>query len=410
MRNDKKKLAPLPLFDSLEYISKPLLPSYLSPIQKNDFLMGISFLKSYIGSLGTFNSYRREIERLLHWTWIITKKSLKDLKREDIENFIRFCQKPPKFWIGIKKIPRFIEKEGMRIPNAEWRPFVVTISKAAHRKGINADIDNFELSQGAIKESFAILSTFYNYMLQEEYVFMNPVALIRQKSKFIRKQQNPTQIRRLSPLQWEYVIDTANLMANNDPGKHERTLFIMTALYSMYLRISELAASARWVPQMKHFYRDNDGSWWFRTVGKGNKERSIAVSNNMLNALKRYRKHLGLSTLPSAADKTPLLLKTKGKEPITSVTYIREIVQSCFDKAVKELEDDKHFEEAESLNEATVHWLRHTGISEDVKRRPREHVRDDAGHSSSAITDKYIDVQLRERHRSAKDKPILIDG
>lgn len=55
----------------------------------------------------------------------------------------------------------------------------------------------------------------------------------------------------------------------------------------------------------------------------------------------------------------------------------------------------------------TVHWLRHTGISEDVKRRPREHVRDDAGHSSSAITDRYIDVELRERHRSAKKKAII---
>src|SRR5260364_397025 len=57
-------------------------------------------------------------------------------------------------------------------------------------------------------------------------------------------------------------------------------------------------------------------------------------------------------------------------------------------------------DEAEALSEATVHWLRHTGISEDVKHRPREHVRDDAGHSSSAITDKYIDIELRARHAS----------
>lgn len=49
--------------------------------------------------------------------------------------------------------------------------------------------------------------------------------------------------------------------------------------------------------------------------------------------------------------------------------------------------------------------LRHTCISEDVRRRPREHVRDDAGHSSGAITDRYIDVELRERARSAKKKP-----
>ena len=59
-----------------------------------------------------------------------------------------------------------------------------------------------------MKQLFAILSTFYNYLLQEEYVFMNPVALIRQKSKFIRKQQSHSQIRRLTELQWEYIIES----------------------------------------------------------------------------------------------------------------------------------------------------------------------------------------------------------
>lgn len=29
---------------------------------------------------------------------------------------------------------------------------------------------------------------------------------------------------------------------------------------------------------------------------------------------------------------------------------------------------------------------------------------DDAGHSSGAITDRYIDIELRERHRSARKK------
>ena len=45
-------------------------------------------------------------------------------------------------------------------------------------------------------------------------------------------------------------------------------------------------------------------------------------------------------------------------------------------------------------------------ISEDVKTRPREHVRDDAGHSSSATTDRYIDVELQARYLSAQKKTI----
>lgn len=400
---------PLPIFDAIQYFQKNHFPSHLLARYRDDYLISAEFLKSYNGSIGTFNSYRREIERFLHWVWFVEKKSIRTVKKEEIENFIRFCQAPPITWIGIKKAERFLEKKGLRIPNLHWRPFVVTISKAAHQQGKKLEIKHFELSPGAIKQVFAILSTFYNYLLQEEYVLMNPVAQIRQKSKFIQKQQSHVQMRRLTNLQWEYVIETARLAATENAEKHERTLFIMTALYAMYLRISELAANKRWVPKMSDFHRDHDGNWWFTTVGKGNKERQIAVSDAMLTSLKRYRQYLGLSALPSPADTTPLLAKMKGKGPISSITYIREMVQSCFDRAIIKLQIDGHIEEAELLNTATVHWLRHTGISDDVKIRPREHVRDDAGHYSSATTDKYINVELRARHQSAKNKPILGD-
>jgi site-specific recombinase XerD len=368
----------------------------------------LAFLKSYVGSTGTFNSYRREVEKLLQWTWYIAGKTLTDLRRQDIENFIYFIQEPPKNWIGIKKVPRFIEQNGQRIPNPQWRPFIATISKVAHKNGQKVDIADFELGNDSIKESFAILSSFFNYLLQEEYVAMNPVALVRQKNKFIRKNHSKAQVRRLSELQWQYVIKTVTAMANDNP-KHERSLFILSALYSMYLRISELAANERWSPAMHHFKRDHDDNWWFTTVGKGNKERQIAVSDAMLDALKRWRKHLGYSSLPSPIDNSALLPKIKGHGPISSTTYIREIVQYCFDQAIKNLQEDSFIDEAESLAEATVHWLRHTGISDDIKHRPREHVRDDAGHSSSAITDRYIDIELKERHSSAKHKRIIDD-
>ena len=172
----------------------------------------------------------------------------------------------------------------------------------------------------------------------------------------------------------------------------------------MYLRVSELTATERWTPQMNDFYRDSEDHWWFTTVGKGNKERQIAVSDSMLTALKRWRTHLDLPSFPSPADQLPLLLKKRGKGPIKSTNLIRKIVQKCFDIAIIQLTKDGLIEEAETLNEATVHWLRHTGISDDVKIRPREHVRDDAGHSSSAITDKYIDIELYERYKSAQKK------
>ncbi len=408
-----KTKPPIPIFDSLEFIKAnyenvtSLQSSKDKNFNVNDFKISLDFLNCYTGSKGTFNSYRRDVERLIHYSWLIANKSLPELTKDDIVNFINFCKQPKKSWIGVKKVPKFINKNGERIPNLKWKPFVVTVSKIEHKKGKTPNINDFDLKEGSIKELFAILSTFYNYLLQEEYVTKNVVALIRQKSKFIRKKQDQFKIRRLSDLQWQYVITATKKLAKQKPYLHERSLFIMSALYLMYLRISELASSDRWTPTMNDFHRTNDDCWWFNTVGKGNKERQIAVSDTMLDALKRWRKFLDLSPLPTAADNSPLIPKSKGKGPITSTTYLRDIIQVCFDKAIYQLNKDKHLEEAEALMEATVHWLRHTGISDDIKHRPRDHVRIDAGHSSSTTTDKYIDIELQARHKSAKNKQIM---
>ena len=412
------KVYPTPLFDTLALIGSSTqyeIPAYYHaknqiPIHaREDYRYANHFLHSYRGSEATFNAYRREIERLLQWCWLIATKSIKEIRRPDFELFIEFCQNPPEHWIGTKNVARFIDQGGQRVSHPDWRPFVVSVSKVAHREGEIPDARKYQLSQKALQAIFAICGSFYNYLVQEDYLSFNPVAQIRQKSKFIRKQQHKPIIRRLSELQWAYVIETAELLATEKPEVHERTLFIMNALFGMYLRISELAASKRWEPQMGHFQKDQDGNWWFQTVGKGNKERMISVSDAMLAALKRYRRSLGLSSLPFQGETTALIPKTRGVGPIESTRHIRVIVQACFDAAIERMQRDNFNEEAEQLKAATVHWLRHTGISEDVKYRPREHVRDDAGHSSSAITDKYIDIELRARHASARKKIIKPD-
>ena len=401
------KIQLLPLFDSMDHLHKNAEYVVL-PAQRfrEDFTHTLNFLNSYNGSLGTFNSYRREAERLLQWCWQVKDKCIRDLKRDDIEQYVRFCQNPPLPWISLKKVPRFIDTGDKRIPNPDWRPFVVTMTKSARKRGDNLSTSQFSLSQGAVQEIFAILSTLFNFLIAEEYILSNPVALIRQKSKFVRKRQVNAPIRRLSLIQWEAVLKAAESLAADYPEKHERTRFILSMLYGMYLRISELAASERWIPTMNDFAKDSNGYWWFTTVGKGNKERQVAVSDAMLDSLVRWRQFLGLPPLPSPADNSPLIPRIRGSGPMSDTAPLRRLVQTCFDLAAEQLRRSNQLDEADSLSSATVHWLRHTGISEDVKIRPREHVRDDAGHSSSATTDRYIDVELKARYQSARKKTI----
>lgn len=119
MTNEIK--SPIPLFDTLENINISISHNEWINFNLKDYDHAIAFLKSYKGSIGTFNAYRREVERLLHWSWLIAKKSVKDLRRADIETYLAFCQSPPVSWIGIKKAPRFVDREGERAANHEWR-------------------------------------------------------------------------------------------------------------------------------------------------------------------------------------------------------------------------------------------------------------------------------------------------
>ncbi len=381
--------------------SSVFLPQYAS----RDYQCVLNFLYSYRGSEDTFIAYRRELERLLQWSWFVREKSLLKHGREDIEAFAEFCIKPYKRWIGTKNVARFKRVDGRKTPNLEWRPFTATMSKEDRHAGNTPDKVDYQCSQSALKVMFGIVSSFYNFLLQDEITFINPVLLLRQKSKFIRKEATTPTIRRLSDQQWQTVIQLAKTKAEENL-QEERTVFILSCLYSMYLRISELVSSARWSPTMSDFFQDNEGNWWFKTVGKGNKARQIALSDAMLEALKRYRTtYLGLSPYPLPTETLPLIgHKDNSNAPLTSTRPIRHLVQAYFDQAADILESKGEKHEAALLRSATVHWLRHTGISEDVKHRPREHVRDDAGHSSSAITDRYIDVELKERAQSAKRK------
>lgn len=108
-----------------------------------DYQHTCNFLHAYRGSAETFKSYCRETERLLQWLWFVRAKPLKDLRRTDMETFLEFCQTPPKDWIGIKHVPRFIDRDGLCVANPVWRPFISAISKKARRDGDLPDAKSY---------------------------------------------------------------------------------------------------------------------------------------------------------------------------------------------------------------------------------------------------------------------------
>jgi hypothetical protein len=103
---------PQPLFDTLKNTTPDIPGKISSPYAEKDYQSAFEFLSQYSGNQATFEAYRREIERLLQWSWHIAQKSVLSLKRQEIEDYLQFCLNPPKSWIGLKRVPRFIKNQG----------------------------------------------------------------------------------------------------------------------------------------------------------------------------------------------------------------------------------------------------------------------------------------------------------
>ena len=399
---------PQPLFDNLHWLSAKIfhtsVQGYLERLDLpgvfDEYAHALRFLYAYRGSQDTFNSYRRELERFCQWAWLIRRSLIKDIDRHAIESYFDFVLSPPKTWIATMHSPRFYTADdGQRMPCEAWRPFLL-------RKNIKqSEMKSSGLSQSALRAIIASTSTFFTYLQQENYVDKNPVLLIRQKSQLIQKQHQTRITRKLNDTQWHFCIREIEKRCDQDPF-FERQLFIFSAFFLMGLRISELADSQHHNPCMNDFFRDSSDLWWFRSIGKGNKLREIAVSDSMLDQLRRYRRYLGLSGLPKAHEAIPIIPKLRGHGGI-GIRQLRKCVQTGFDLTIDALRQAGHEQDADDMLAATVHWLRHTAISKDVVLRPREHVRDDAGHQSVQVTDRYIEVDMQARHATARGKKLI---
>lgn len=387
-----KSSPPKPLFGNERDLSSDLIviPSELQahPLRQADYQHSLLFLKEYTGSKDTFTAYRREIERFLSWCWIIRQSDLSQLDRETIHHYMAFCQSPPKTWIGTHVCSRFKNKNGERRHNKDWRPFI-------------AKAGSFSLSNNSKQALLSILSSYFNFMIEQGHIAFNPVALIRQKSRYTQKQTDTPIIRRLSNEHWDLLLEEVQEDINNKVKEAERAYFIIASFYLMGLRISELSAGKETTKTMGDFQRDHNKQWWFVTIGKGNKIRHIPVNSDMLTVLGDYRESRQLRRLPIAGEATPLLENFRsGKAKGLSTRMIRYIVVHYFKKTITTLKRKGASEDANHLSAATVHWLRHTSVSEQVKVRDKHHVQQDVGHEDSKTTDNYIDSFDKERHQS----------
>lgn len=367
-----------------------------------DFKAIHQFMKSNSSFETTFNNYRTQVERLRLFAWHIQQKSFLEFQRADIEAFMTFCTQPYESWIGTAVKPRLVLVEGQMEPNPEWRPFTMRVPKAKAKYAVEMNRDvpapEFKMPSSTIRQVFAVINALYGYCTAEELGSRNPcLSIAKRLSNWEDRARIGKRSKSLTKLQWEFVVETAELMAAENPAKHERTLFAIVAMFSCYLRVSDLVGLGSWRPTMSSFFRDSNG-WWYEVVGKGNELARIAVKPDCLNYLKRYRLQLGLPELPGPNEDEPLLRKIHGTGGL-SARQLRKDVQEVLDRVIVRMQAEGFpEEEVSSLRSTSLHWFRHTGATFDAPLRNPKHLQADMRHKSLATTqDIYYNVNDAER-------------
>jgi integrase len=342
------------------------------------------FLGEYDRSPGTLRIYQREVERLLLWALVECGKPLSSLNRQDFEGYLNFLAdpQPSTLWCA-PKIDRSSES---------WRPFVGP------------------MGESAIMTAMAAINSLMRYLTDAGYLAGNPLGLIRQRRRkmVIEASGSPMAVsttdetekveRFLDTEMWSAVTQAIEQMPraeDQDIAEYERARFIGAVLYMLAPRAGELES------HRMNSFREERGRWWWHVVGKGGKKAKVPVADDMLQALVRYRKFLGLTAVPKRSELTPILVSLKDGSPITA-RRLNQILKRIFSSAADLLPPASEYKR-EKLRSASAHWGRHTGITAKIDSGITErYVQKDARHSDARTTQRYIHEEEERWHDEAQ--------
>lgn len=349
----------------------------------NDLEATQVWLAEFRNSPHTLRNYRKEVERLLLWTLFELHKPLSSLMREDITRYQMFLEdpQPRDRWCG-PRAPRH---------SAAWRPFEGPLGSSSRR------------------QTLVIVNSLFAYLVEAGYLAGNPISLVRRRDRVAKNQKTETIERFLEQDVWQYLLEFVDQMPRETAGqkaRQERVRYLLSFLYLLGPRVSEIANHT-----MSSF-EESRGKWWWRVIGKGEKEARIPVNQEMIAALERYRVFLGLSPLPDSDERTSLVLSIGGKRGVTA-NMIYRIVKDVVAKAADQLMATQPHK-AEKLRKASTHWLRHTAITHQADAGIElRYLNKSARHSKLETTAIYLHTEddawhdAMEKHqtqKSSKDK------
>lgn len=412
-----------PLFDTADYLEDhsdnhlhPSVPAFLAHLKPDydtlllDYEAARQFLLKYSDVPGTFSRFRSEIQRFLNYLWVTSGRTLAQADEDTVSAYFRTLRQPPKSWISDGIYSAFVDLDGLRQPNPKWRPFVIRSTQK------NA---TYFASEASLKASRTALTAFFKHLKGKRYTADNPVTELRKRDT---KSQDPLathedrEVRRLTDWQWSYLLETLLAAADETP-KYERHLFVVVTMKSLFLRVSELAPRPHGdgqyrTPTFGDFKRkvlQGDEYWSYSVFSKGEKGRSVTLPDAYLPYLKRWRRHLGLtSALPTQGENHPILPSSHGGA--LGKRQVQRLYEKAVELTVTRMYDEGFKDESKQLEaiKTETHYLRHTGASQAIEAGADiRHISEELGHASAAFTESvYVNADQAQRRSQGRKRRV----
>ena len=233
---------------------------------------------------------------------------------------------------------------------------------------------NEGLKNRSVARKISTLKSFYNFLLREQLVTINP----------LNKVQAPKVEKRLP----EFVEQNAmeNLFDGNITDEHFENTFeglrdklMVNLFYATGIRLSELQNIEN---QSVDFYKKQ-----IKVLGKRNKERIIPITNEVIELIKQYNDQKTANGFASNF----LLLTNKGEPLYAKLIY----------NTVK-----KYLSKVTTLSKRSPHVLRHTYATHLLNQgADLNAIKELLGHSSLAATQVYTHNSIQQLKEVYKKHP-----
>lgn len=200
----------------------------------------------------TLAVYAREICRFCLWAYQVERTPLSSMDVQQARRYREFIQDIPAHWISqVKDAP----PRG----SSDWRPFRGQLDKASQRKALTS------------------INVIFGALHEGGYLTGNTFGGVLKQAKLGKPTVNVN--RSLAPAQWDVIRQVLDKQPPSPSARRDRAL--MHLLYATGLRRDELFHAR--MGAIERRVVDGERAHLLTVVGKGDKERTIPVPNDVMD-------------------------------------------------------------------------------------------------------------------------------